>query len=193
MSNQDFTRGAARNPRAPEADRSAKSVKDALSTASSFAEETAGKVKQAASDTAETLTGEVKDLLNRQVGSGSDMLGCVARSARRAAEDLERDAPQIAGLVRTLASRVDGYAQGLQDQSVDQLWRSASDYTRRQPALVFGLAAIAGFFALRTLKSTPSIPAPSIQPSRSYGSGSAPSIQPSPSYGSGRGSPTYGP
>jgi len=136
----------------------------------------------------------VKDLLNRQVGSGAEMLGGVARSARRAAEDLERDAPQIAGLVRTLASRVDGYAQGLQDQSVDQLWRSASDYTRRQPALVFGLAAIAGFFALRTLKSTPSVSAPSIQPSRSYNSGSsAPSIQPSPSYGSGRGSPTYGP
>jgi hypothetical protein len=43
----------------------------------------------------------------------------------------------------------------LQDQSVDQLWRSASNYTRRQPAVVFGLAALAGFFALRTFKSTP--------------------------------------
>jgi hypothetical protein len=179
MSNQDFTRGAATNPRASDADRGAKSVKDAFSTASSFAEETAGKVKQAASDTAETLAGEVKGLLNRQVGSGADMLGCVARSARRAAEDLERDSPQIAGLVRTLACQVDGYANGLQDQSVDQLWRSAADYTRRQPALVFGLAAVAGFFALRTLKSAPSI--------------SAPPIQPSPSYSSGPRSPSYGP
>jgi hypothetical protein len=41
------------------------------------------------------------------------------------------------------------------------------------------LAAIGGFFALRTLKSTPSI--------------AAPSIQPSPPYNPGRGSPSYGP
>jgi hypothetical protein len=106
----------------------------------------------------------VKELLNRQVGGGADMLCHVARSARRAAEDLEHDSPQIAGLARGLASQVDRYAEGLRDQSIDEIWRSAADFTRRQPALVFGLAALAGFVALRTVKSSPSISAPSIQP-----------------------------
>jgi hypothetical protein len=59
----------------------------------------------------------------------------------------------------------------LRDQSVDQLIGKASDFTRRQPALVFGLAALAGFFAVRTVKSAPSISAPSIQPSHSGFSG----------------------
>jgi hypothetical protein len=34
--------------------------------------------------------------------------------------------------------------------------RAASNVTRRQPALVFGLAALAGFFVFRTLKAAPS-------------------------------------
>jgi hypothetical protein len=146
-------------------------AKDAISSASSLASEAADKMKQTVSDTAASLTGEVKGLLNRQVGGGADMLGYVARSAKRAAEDLDRDSPQVAGLVRTMASQIDGYAHSLRDQSVDQMWRSAADFTRRQPALVFGLAALAGFLALRTLKSSPSISAPSIQPSHSDSSG----------------------
>jgi hypothetical protein len=43
--------------------------------------------------------------------------------------------------------------------------RSVSDLTRRQPALVFGLAAAAGFLMFRTLKSaTDDTRSPSIQP-----------------------------
>jgi hypothetical protein len=99
------------------------------------------------------------------------MLGLVARSAKHAAEDLDRDSPQLAGLLRTVATQVDSYAHDLKDQSVDRMWQTAAGFTRRQPALVFGLAALAGFFAIRTLKSSPSISAPSIQPSQGNYSG----------------------
>ena len=57
--------------------------------------------------------------------------------------------------VRGVADRLDSYASDLRDQSIDQLVGAALTYTRRQPAVVFGLAALAGFFALRTIKSTP--------------------------------------
>ena len=82
------------------------------------------------------------------------MMSNVARSAKRAAQELERDAPQIAGLVSGVADRVEEYSRTLEKQSVTDLYRTASDFTRRQPALVFGMAALAGFFALRTLKSS---------------------------------------
>jgi hypothetical protein len=168
MTNQDFHRSSTESTGTggSASEWTSKTAKDAMSKASSFAEEATGKVKQAASETAETLTGEMKQLLNRQVRGGADMLGYVARSARRAAEDLEHDSPQMAGLARGLASQVDHYAEGLRDQSIDEIWRSAADFTRRQPALVFGLAALVGFVALRTVKSSPSISAPSIQPGR---------------------------
>ena len=71
----------------------------------------------------------------------------------------------LRSLVRGFAHNVDNYADNLEDQTVEQLAQSASDFTRRQPALVFGLAAIAGFFAFRTFKSARTVSSPPIQPS----------------------------
>ena len=150
--------------------RVAKATSDAFTSASSIASDAASKAKEAASETAATVTGQVKTLLDGQVSSGADMVGHVAGAVKRAAQELDRNAPQLAGLVRTAADRMDDYAGGLRDQSVDQLVKAASDFTRRQPAMVFGLAALAGFFALRTLKSTPSpVVSPPIQPDHSSG------------------------
>jgi len=167
MSNQDFERQSAASHRDRDGlgQRTAKAASDALSTASVMAGDAATKAKQAASETAETVTGQVKGLLDRQVGSGADVVGHLAGAGKNAARELERDTPQLAGLVRTAGNRMDGLADSLRDQSVEQLMRAASDFTRRQPALVFGLAAVAGFFVLRTLKSTPSsVSSPPIQP-----------------------------
>jgi ElaB/YqjD/DUF883 family membrane-anchored ribosome-binding protein len=167
MSNQDFGRESPASNRERDGlgQRTTKAAGDALSSASAMAGEAATKAKQAASETVETVTEQVKLLLDRQVGSGADMVGHLASAVKRAAQELDRDAPQMAGLVRTASDRIGGYADGLRDQSVEQLMRAASDFTRRQPALVFGLAAVAGFFALRTLKSAPtSVSSPPIQP-----------------------------
>jgi hypothetical protein len=166
MSNQEFGRPSSAATREEGlGQRASKAAGEALSSATSIASDAAGKAKQVASETASTVTGEVKTLLDRQVSSGADMVGHVAGAVKRAAQELDRDAPQLAGLVRTAAERMDHYAGDLREQSVDQLVRAASDFTRRQPAVVFGLAALVGFFALRTLKSAPSsVSSPSIQP-----------------------------
>jgi len=170
MSSQDYSREPHGGPRgsaglSESAVKTAKdAAKDAFSTASSVAGQAAEGIREAASETAATVTSEIKQLLDRQVDGGAQMLGNVARSAKRAAEDLDRDSPQVAGLVRAFASRVDGYANNLRDQSFDQIVKTAADVTRQQPALVFGLAAVAGFVALRALKSSPPMSAPSIQP-----------------------------
>jgi len=82
------------------------------------------------------------------------MMTNVANSVRRAAEELDSDAPQIAGLVRGAADRLEEYSHTLEDQSVSDIYQAASEFTRRQPVVVFGVAALAGFFALRTLKSS---------------------------------------
>jgi hypothetical protein len=129
----------------------------------SLSEATAGAVrdiadqaKGAAAGTAATLGNQVKSLLDDQVGHGAAVVGRFANATKRAAADLDQESPQVAGMVRGVADRLDDFADGLRDQSVDELVRAASDYTRRQPAVVFGLAALAGFFALRTFKSATS-------------------------------------
>jgi ElaB/YqjD/DUF883 family membrane-anchored ribosome-binding protein len=168
MTNQDFGRDPPTSHREREGlgQRAARSANDALAGASAMAGDAATKAKQAASDTAVTVTEQVKQLLDRQVETGADAVGHVAGAVKRSAQELERDAPQLASLMRTAADRIDDCAHGLRDQSVDQLMRAASDFTRRQPAMVFGLAALAGFFAMRTLKATPTtVSSPPIQPS----------------------------
>jgi hypothetical protein len=150
MSNQSFGREGGMEKRARKA-----TTDTTLSQASHAASEAAGKAKQVVSETASSISGQVKELLDEQVGNGANAVGHLADSAKLAAEDLNRNAPQLAALLQGVAQRLEDYAGSLQDQSVDQLWRSASNYTRRQPAVVFGLAALAGFFALRTFKSAP--------------------------------------
>jgi hypothetical protein len=136
----------------------------AFSRASDIARDATEQAKHAASATASSVTQNVKDLLDRQIGSGAGLAGHFANSARLAADDLAKESPMVAGFVRSFANTVDGYAEGLQEQTFDQLARTASDFTRREPALVFGLAAVAGFFVFRTMKSAQPTASPPIQP-----------------------------
>ena len=71
------------------------------------------------------------------------------------ADDLDRNAPQLASLARGAAERVEQFSRDIRGQTVEDLVRTASEFTRRQPALVFGLASLAGFLAFRVLKSGP--------------------------------------
>jgi hypothetical protein len=104
----------------------------------------------------ETISSQVQGLLDQQVVRGAKVVSNVANSARRAADEFETDTPQLAGLVRGMADRLQDYSRNLENQSVTDIYQTASDFTRRQPAVVFGLAALAGFFALRTFKSSSS-------------------------------------
>jgi hydroxyethylthiazole kinase-like sugar kinase family protein len=174
MTNQDFGRG--KDAMARGVDRKTQDVKEAASGAfakvSDVAREVGSKAKEAASDTAFTVTEQVKEMLDRQIGSGASVASHFASSVKLAADDLDRNSPLLAGMVRSLANKVADYADEFQDQTVEHLARTAADFTRRQPALVFGLAALTGFFLFRTMKSAPgTTSSPSIQPVQTESSG----------------------
>jgi len=141
---------------------------EAFSKASDTARDAAEKAKRAAGDAASSVSDHVMGLLNDQIVVGAQSANHFAGSMRIAADDLERESPTLAGLVRGFAHNVDHYADRFEEQTVEQLVKSASDLTRKQPALVFGLAALAGFFAYRTFKnaSDSSVSSPPIQPAR---------------------------
>jgi hypothetical protein len=106
----------------------------------------------------ESMTSQVQGLLDQQVVRGAKTVSNIASSARRAADELETDAPQLASLGRGMADRLQDYSRNLEDQSVTDIYRAASVFTRQRPAIVFGLGALAGFLALRTFKSISSGP-----------------------------------
>ena len=119
-----------------------------------------GGVKQTAAESASTMVSQVQGVLDQQVTKGARIVSNVANSARRAAKELETETPQIAGLVRGMADQLEDYSRNLEHQSVSDIYQAASNFTRQQPALVFGVAALAGFFTLRTLRSSPTRPMP---------------------------------
>ena len=168
MTNQDFEDVG--SPGWEEHTRRNKTIRDAAGEAFSKTSETARdageKAKRAAADAASNMSDHVIGLLNDQLGFGAQSANSFASSMRVAADELQQENPGLAGLVRGFAHNVDRYADRLEDQTVEQLAQSASDLTRRQPALMFGLAALAGFFVFRTFKSASesSVASPPIQP-----------------------------
>ncbi|MGA6998961.1 MAG: hypothetical protein WBZ22_22315 [Pseudolabrys sp.] len=167
MNNQNFE--DAESPASGERTQSSKirdAAGEAFSKASDTARDAGEKAKRAAADAASSMSDHVMGLLNDQLGVGAQSANRFAGSMRVAADDLEHENPMLAGLVRGFAHNVDHYADRLEDQTVEQLAKSASDLTRRQPALMFVLAALAGFFAFRTFKSASarSVASPPIQP-----------------------------
>jgi hypothetical protein len=129
------------------------SASEAMNKASDMAREAGAKAKQAASEAASGVNEQVREMLDKQIGNTWNFAGEIAGSFKVAADDLEQKSPFAAGLVRNFAEKVEGYAEDFQSQTVEQVVRSASDFTRRQPALVFGLAAVAGFMMFRTAKT----------------------------------------
>ena len=126
MSNQDFGRDSSPSA-ASDAERTARAgdknqnIRDAanqaFSRASDMARDATEQAKHAATATASTVTQNVKDLLDRQIGGGADLAGHFANSVRLAADDLAKESPMVAGFVRSFANTVDGYAEGLQEQT----------------------------------------------------------------------------
>ena len=128
---------------------------EAASKVADVAQEAGSQAKEAAASLASDAGQKAKGFLNLQVASGSDLAGHVARSVRSAADSLDPNAPQLASLARGAAERVEQFSRDIRGQTVEDLVRTASEFTRRQPALVFGLASLAGFLAFRVLKSSP--------------------------------------
>jgi hypothetical protein len=128
---------------------------EAISKVTDAAQQAGSQAKDAAASLASDASQKAKGFLNMQVSSGSDLAGHVARSVRSAADSLDPNAPQLASLARGAAERVEQFSRDIRGQTVEDLVRTASDFTRRQPALVFGLASLAGFLAFRVLKSSP--------------------------------------
>jgi hypothetical protein len=127
---------------------------EAISKVTDAAQQAGSQAKEAAASLASDASQKAKGFLNMQVSSGSDLAGHVARSVHCAADNLDSNAPQLAGLARSAAERVEQFSRDIRGQTVEDLVRTASELTRRQPALVFGLASLAGFLAFRVLKSS---------------------------------------
>src|SRR6202007_1913416 len=112
------------------------SAADAMAKVSDVAQQAMGEAKKSASSLASAATERAKGAVEERIAGGADLLGQVAASVRVAARELDPAAPQLAGLAREAAERIDDFSRQVREKSVDELLETSSDFARRQPAML---------------------------------------------------------
>lgn len=149
----------------------------AVGMAGSSAEAIKGRASEAmdaAKDMASQATDKLKQTVDGQKNAGADYVGNLADTMRRAAREFDHDLPIAGAYIRKAAAQIEGVSDQIKTGDISDLVRGAQSFARRQPTAFLGLAVLAGFGAVRFLKSSAhSSEAPS-QPNHGGGDGFAP-------------------
>ena len=147
-------------PRREAADRAmaaGRQVQDAaVDLANSSAEALKGHaahVIDAAKDVASEAQEQVQRKITEQKGVGADYVNNLADTMRRAANQFDADIPVAGTYIRKAAVQVENAADALRKGDFNDLVQGARRFARDQPTAFFGLAFLAGFGAVRFLKS----------------------------------------
>lgn len=136
----------------------ARSVKDhakeGLADLGEAAKTAAGTAKDTVGKLAASAAGSFTDAVEAQKTAGADAIASVARSARSAADGIEKQSPQVARMVRSAAGSVERVSADIRDQTVNDLVNAVSDYAHRQPKMFFGFGVLAGLILSRLIRSS---------------------------------------
>jgi hypothetical protein len=108
----------------------------------------------AAKDMASQATDKLKQAVDGQKNAGADYVGNLADTMRRAAREFDHDLPIAGAYIRKAASQIEGISDQIKTGNFSDLVSGAQDFARRQPTAFLGLAVLAGFGAVRFLKSS---------------------------------------
>jgi ElaB/YqjD/DUF883 family membrane-anchored ribosome-binding protein len=108
----------------------------------------------AAKDVASQATDKLKQSVDEQKNAGADYVGTLAETMRRAAREFDHELPIAGTYIRKAAAQVESVSDSIKNGDFNDLVRSAQDFARRQPTAFLGIAALAGFAAVRFLKSS---------------------------------------
>jgi uncharacterized phage infection (PIP) family protein YhgE len=108
----------------------------------------------AAKDMASQATDKFKQTVDDQKNQGADYVGNLADTMRRAAREFDHDLPIAGAYIRKAASQIEGVSDQIKTGNISDLVRGAQSFARRQPTAFLGLAVLAGFGAVRFLKSS---------------------------------------
>ena len=108
----------------------------------------------AAKEVASQATDKLKQTVDGQKNAGAQYVGSLAETIRRAAREFDGDLPMAGSYIRKAAAQVEGVADTIGTGNFKDLVRGAQSFARRQPTAFLGMAVLAGFGAVRFLKSS---------------------------------------
>jgi uncharacterized phage infection (PIP) family protein YhgE len=126
---------------------------EALGEAKAAVADVAREVGDRATEAAETVRDKAEELAEDGKAAGADQIEGFARAARTAADDLDKQSPEIAGYVRQAADGIEQAANSVRNRSVGELVEMMGSFARTQPTAFFGSAVLAGLVMSRFVKS----------------------------------------
>jgi hypothetical protein len=143
-------------------DQAAAASRELKDKAAGLAESTGEKLKEGAAElsdaarqAASQAADKIKETVSEQKGAGAEYVGSLAEAMRRASREFDKDLPIAGKYIRKAASQVENVADSIRAGDINDLVDSAKSFARRQPVAFLGLATLAGFAAVRFLKSSP--------------------------------------
>jgi len=131
-----------------------KAVGDAAEEVKKSADDMMAAAKETVQELAEPLKDKALEVAKEQKDVGADHLRMLARAMESASQAVQSDVPQLANYIKNLSGKIDKVSSDIREQELDQLGQTASDFAKRNPALVFGGAMLAGIALTRFLKSS---------------------------------------
>lgn len=131
-------------------------AKDMAESSTDTVKGQASDLVDAAKDVASQATEKLKDAVNDRRSSGAEYVGSLADTMRRAAREFDTDLPLAGSYIRKAASQMEGVSDHIRNGNLNDMVRTAQSFARRQPTAFLGLAVLAGFGAVRFLKSSSS-------------------------------------
>ena len=122
----------------------------AFQEAGNQASELAGHAQGLASQAGEKLMHSAE----QQKAAGADFVSGIAGAVRRAAGEFEGEVPQAAQYIRYAADQMDSVTDAFRRRDVGQMISDVQSFARRQPTAFIGVTFLAGFAAMRFLKSS---------------------------------------
>jgi hypothetical protein len=113
-----------------------------------------GEAKDYAGSIASDAAGAFKDAVESNKTAGAGAIASIAHSVKEAADGLENQSPQVAGMVRSAAEGVEKISTDIRDRSVGDLLNSVTAFAQRQPATFFGVGILAGIVLTRVMRSS---------------------------------------
>ena len=109
-----------------------------------------------AKEMAENATDTIKEAVSDKKDAGAAYVSNLAQAIRRAGKEFDNELPLAGTYIRQAASQVENVAGSIRTGSFNDLIRNARAFAQRQPTAFVGIAALAGFAAVRFLKSSSS-------------------------------------
>jgi hypothetical protein len=129
-------------------------AKDIIDSSTDKIKDQASDLVDAAKDVAFQASDKLKDAVNDRKSSGADYVGTLANTIRRASREFDTDLPIAGTYIRKAASQVEGVSDQIRNGNLNDLVRKTQSFARSQPTAFLGLAVLAGFGAVRFLRSS---------------------------------------